>query len=186
MGRKNNNTKASKWKQLSEQERYQIEILIQSGYAPKEIGRKLKRDRRTIEREIRRGTIEQRDGQWRKRIIYCADVGRRVHNERGKNKGQQLKIGNDHKLAEYIEKKIKDNEYLFSGRLEIDFINEKYHLGIPEGEYETLAGYVFIRNENIPEEKDIIYIDNFEITIVSATDNRIETLQLKKLPKYDD
>lgn len=95
-------------------------------------------------------------------------------------------IQDEHDKDEYIDKSLGDHLYLFSGRLEIDFVNEKYGLGIPEGEYETIAGYVFLRNENIPEEKDILYIDNFEITIVSATDNRIETLQLKKLPKHDD
>jgi len=95
-------------------------------------------------------------------------------------------IQDEHDNDEYIEKILGEDEYLFSGRLEVDFINEKYNLNIPEGEYETLAGFVFVRNEDIPEEKDIIYIDNFEITIVSATDNRIETLQIKKLPKYDD
>ena len=95
-------------------------------------------------------------------------------------------IQDEHDKDEYIDNVLENNEYLFSGRLEIDFINEKYHLGIPEGEYETLAGYVFLRNENIPEENDVLYIDNFEITIISATDNRIETLQLKKLPKHDD
>lgn len=95
-------------------------------------------------------------------------------------------IQDEHDKDEYIDKELETNTYLFSGRLEIDFINEKYNIGIPEGEYETIAGYVFVKNENIPEENDILYIDNFEITIVAATENRIETLQIKKLPKHDD
>lgn len=95
-------------------------------------------------------------------------------------------IQDEHDKDEYIEKELEPNVYLFSGRLEIDFVNEKYDIGIPEGEYETIAGYVVEENENIPDENDILYIDNFEITIISASDNKIETLRLKKLPKHDD
>ena len=95
-------------------------------------------------------------------------------------------IQDEHDKDDLTEKKLPDNEYIFSGRIEIDYINEKYGLDIPEGDYETLAGYVVVKHEDIPEEKETIFIDNFEILILEAMNTRIETIQLKKLPKHDD
>lgn len=95
-------------------------------------------------------------------------------------------IQDEHDNDEFIEKQLDTHEFIFSGRLEIDYINEKYHLDIPEGDYETLGGYVVVGNEDIPNEKETIFLDNFEILILNASNNRIETLQIKKLPKHDD
>jgi putative hemolysin len=95
-------------------------------------------------------------------------------------------IEDEHDDDEFIEKKNADDEYVFSGRLEIDYLNEKYKLNIPEGEYETIAGYVIVNHEDIPEENETIRIDNFEITIVSAEDNRLETLRIKVLSDSDE
>jgi IS30 family transposase len=108
MGQENNNIKKRKWKHLSERERYKIEALAQQGLTPAEIAASLepKRDRRTIEREIARGSVEQRDSLWREKIVYLADAGQRVHDEKAANKGRGLKIGHDHALAGYLEQKI--------------------------------------------------------------------------------
>ncbi len=113
MGQDKNSTKARKWKQLSEKERYKIEALSQQGLTPAAIGAVLnpRRDRRTIERELKRGLTEQRDSQWRERYVYLADVGQRRHEERAANKGRGLKIGHDHKLANHIEDKIKNEKW---------------------------------------------------------------------------
>ena len=111
MGQKQNSIKSRKWKQISERERYQIEILFQSGLTPIEIGKKIGRDRRTIEREIARGSVLQLDTYLQEHIRYCADTGQRVHEERACNKGRPLKIGHDHKLAAYIEQKIGLEKY---------------------------------------------------------------------------
>lgn len=111
MGQKNSTTKTEKWKHINERERYKIEALLQSGLSPTEISRQLSRDRRAIEREIVRGSVMQVDSEWRERSQYCADAGQRVHCERAANKGRPLKIGYDHRLAEYIEKKIGKEEY---------------------------------------------------------------------------
>ena len=111
MGQAKNSTRTGKWKQLSARERYQIEILLQSGYSPKEVSKKIGRDRRTIEREIKRGNVMQRDTYLREREKYCADAGQRVHDERASNKGRPLKIGHDHKLAEHIERKVGEERY---------------------------------------------------------------------------
>jgi len=113
MGQGYDTTKARKWEQISEKERYKIEALFHQGLTPGEIGAALtpERDRRTIEREIARGLTQQRDSEWRERYVYLADVGQRVHDERGANKGRGLKIGDDHALAKYVEDKIKNERW---------------------------------------------------------------------------
>lgn len=111
MGQKQDSIRAEKWKQLSERERYKIEALLQSGLTPIEVSRQIGRDRRTIEREINNGSVVQVDSLWREKLRYCADTGQRKHDERASNKGRPLKIGHDHKLAEYIEKKVGEEKY---------------------------------------------------------------------------
>lgn len=111
MGQKQCTTTKKKWKQLSERERYQIEALDRKKISPGEIGRLLGRDRRTIERELARGKIEQRDYEWRERFCYCADAGQRISVGNAANKGRPVKIGHDHKLARYIEEKIGKEKY---------------------------------------------------------------------------
>ena len=111
MEQRNNTARKREWKQLTEKERYKIEILLQEKLSPTEIAERMGRNRRTIEREIVRGSVPQLDSHLRERIVYLADVGQRVHNERGANKGRGLKIANDHKLAKHIEQKIGKEKY---------------------------------------------------------------------------
>jgi len=113
MGQGQNITKPTKWKHLSEKDRYKIEALYHQGLSPSEIGKSLepKRDRRTIERELKRGMTLQRDYEYRDRFVYLADVGQWKHDEKAANKGRSLKIGHDHKLAQYIEDKIKNEKW---------------------------------------------------------------------------
>jgi len=106
MGREHCNTSRKKYQQISEKERYQIEGLLRSGLRPSAIALQFGKDRRTIEREIEKGTVDQLDSELRKRRVYCADAGQRVCVQRGKNKGRGLKIGHDHALADYLEQKI--------------------------------------------------------------------------------
>ena len=95
-------------------------------------------------------------------------------------------IEDEHDVEDLTEKKINEKEYLFSGRLEVDYLNEEYGLDIPEGEYETLSGFIVTRNEDIPEQGDTVRIDHFEIKIVKATDKRIMLVQIKVLEKEED
>lgn len=111
MGQEQCSTSKRIWKQLSEHERYQIEILDRKGTPPKEIGQLMGRDRRTIERELARGRVEQRDSLWRSKYVYCADAGQRAAEKNAANKGRPLKIGYDHKLVRYIEEKIGKEKY---------------------------------------------------------------------------
>lgn len=89
-------------------------------------------------------------------------------------------IEDEHDTTELIEKQINENEYLFSGRLEIDYLNEKYHLKIPESEdYETLAGFIFHRHENIPLINENIIIDHFIFKILKVSKTKIDLVHLK-------
>ena len=93
-------------------------------------------------------------------------------------------IQDEHDIPEETEKKINDKEYLLSGRLEIDYLNNKYELNIPESEsYETLSGFIFHHHENIPEAGEEIVIPPFTFTAVKMNNNRIEQVRLKINPE---
>jgi len=77
-----------------------------------------------------------------------------------------------------MEEKIDDKNYIFSARLEIDYLNDRYNLNLPDGDYETLGGLILSENENIPEINDVIKIPPFIVTIYSKTDNRIDRVKL--------
>lgn len=82
-----------------------------------------------------------------------------------------------------INKNPSPGVYVFSGRIEIDFINEKYNLNLPESEeYETLAGYIIHEYENIPFEKDKILINNYLIEVLKASETRIELVKIQTKP----
>ena len=87
----------------------------------------------------------------------------------------------DDAVEELVEKQLSEDEFIFSGRIEIDYINEKYQLNIPHGDYETLAGYIVANHENIPEQDEKINVDNFEIDILMVSETRIETVKMKVL-----
>ena len=89
-------------------------------------------------------------------------------------------IQDEHDVLEETEKQINENEFYFSGRIEIDYINEKYNLNVPEDEsYETLGGFIFHHHENIPQPGEEIIIPPFSIIIQKVKNNRIELVRLK-------
>jgi CBS domain containing-hemolysin-like protein len=90
-------------------------------------------------------------------------------------------IDDEHDTNEFIEKQINENEYIFSGRLEIDYINEKYKLNIPESpEYETIAGYILFHHHSIPKTNEIINLPEFTIKILKSTNTKIDLIMLNK------
>ncbi|MGK0364028.1 MAG: putative hemolysin [Saprospiraceae bacterium] len=92
-------------------------------------------------------------------------------------------IEDEHDIEEFIEEKISDTEYLFSGRLELDFLNERYpELQLPDGEYHTLSGYLVMTTESIPEEGDEIELGEYKFMVVLMSDTRIETVRVIKKP----
>ena len=89
-------------------------------------------------------------------------------------------IQDEHDVPEETEKQIGDNEFLFSGRLEIDYLNKKYNLEIPEDEsFETLSGFIFHHHENIPRQNEEIIIPPFTIIVQKVRNNRIEQVRMK-------
>ncbi len=88
-------------------------------------------------------------------------------------------IEDEHDTTAFVEKKVNDNEYIFSGRFDIDLINEKYQIGIPESEeYETLAGFILYHYESIPKVNTIIRIGRFSFKVLKATFTKIELVYL--------
>ena len=89
-------------------------------------------------------------------------------------------IEDEHDIKELTEKVISPNEYLLSGRLEIDYLNEKYQLNLPEkDDFETLAGLIMFYYGSIPGNNDVIRIGNTVIKILRATTTRLELVSLK-------
>jgi CBS domain containing-hemolysin-like protein len=89
-------------------------------------------------------------------------------------------IEDEHDTVELIEKKVKEGEYIFSGRLEIDYLNDKYYLNIPESEdYDTLAGFITHHYEKIPILNERITIEPFQIKILKATKTKIDLVYLQ-------
>lgn len=88
-------------------------------------------------------------------------------------------IEDEHDTSDIIEKKINEKEFVFSGRVEIDIINEKYFLEIPENEeYETLAGFILYYHESIPKINTEIKINGFLLKILKASSTKIELVKL--------
>lgn len=77
-----------------------------------------------------------------------------------------------------IEKKISKHHFIFSARLEIDYLNKKYELNFPEGEYSTLGGFITSISGLIPQQDEIIEYENLKIKILEATPTRIELVEI--------
>jgi len=88
-------------------------------------------------------------------------------------------IEDEHDSSVLKEEKVSDHEYIFSGRHEIDYLNERYQLGIPDSDdYETLAGLILSHHESIPKINERITIGKFIFRILDVTETRIELIRL--------
>jgi putative hemolysin len=90
-------------------------------------------------------------------------------------------IRDEYDTEEFEEKKLSNDEYIFSGRLELDYLNRKYGLELPENESETLSGYIINQHATIPHLRDRIIIGDYEFEIVNVSDTRIEMVRMKVL-----
>jgi putative hemolysin len=90
-------------------------------------------------------------------------------------------IRDEYDTEEFEEKKLSNDEFIFSGRLELDYLNKKYELELPAGESETLSGYIINQHGTIPRLKDRIIIGDYEFEIVNVSDTRIELVRMKIL-----
>src|SRR5690606_19091976 len=87
-------------------------------------------------------------------------------------------IQDEHDDEDWIEQQIDNNTYLVSARHEIDYLNEKYEWNIPEGDYDTLGGFILSVTEDLPNLHDVIDIPPFTFTIVAMQDARIDIVKI--------
>ena len=96
-------------------------------------------------------------------------------------------IEDEHDSVAHFEKKRDENTYEFSARLEVDYLNQTYDLGLPENEfYETLGGMIVFQTEDIPDKGAVIEIDDFLITVVKVSSTKIERLVVQKKTSSDE
>lgn len=90
-------------------------------------------------------------------------------------------IEDEHDVEDLLEQQLGDEEFYFSARLEIDYLNATYELGLEESEeYETLGGFIIHHLENIPEADSLVEIGEWRFKITAVSQNRIETIHLSK------
>ena len=90
-------------------------------------------------------------------------------------------IEDEHDATVFTEQQINDNEYIFSARIEIDFLNDKYKFELLESEeFETLAGYIFFLHEQIPQKNEIIETEQYTFEVLDVEGPKIEKVRLIK------
>jgi len=90
-------------------------------------------------------------------------------------------IEDEHDIHDYVAEKTGENEYLFSGRLEVETINSRFNLDIPESDdYETIAGFILHIHQHFPKLNEVIRIEHFTMKCMKVTNNRIEMVRLTK------
>ncbi|HHH50742.1 MAG TPA: HlyC/CorC family transporter [Saprospiraceae bacterium] len=91
-------------------------------------------------------------------------------------------IEDEHDQEDYIETQVSEKEFIFSGRLELDYLNEKYEqINFPIGDYHTLSGYLVMTIENIPEQSEEIELDGYKFIFELVSETKIETVRVIKL-----
>lgn len=90
-------------------------------------------------------------------------------------------IHDEYDVEENIEKQLSDDQFVLSGRMELDYLNEKYNMKFPVSESETLSGYIINAHEAIPKKGETIIIDDYKFDILSVSDTRIESVEMKIL-----
>jgi putative hemolysin len=96
-------------------------------------------------------------------------------------------IGDEYDEEDLIEKKISETEYLFSGRLEIDDLNETYpEIDLPDGDYQTLSGYIVMTSGAIPEQGEELILDKYKYIFEKVSNTKIELVRLIIIPNEDE
>ncbi len=103
-------------------------------------------------------------------IISLEDVLEQIFGE----------IEDEHDKPDMVEKRISEREFVFSCRLDVEYLNEEYEIGIPESdEYDTLAGYIISRYEELPTAGTVMEFDGLRIKILRTTRSRIELARVE-------
>lgn len=157
MGQEYYNIKNRKGKHLNYEERVKIETLRKEKMKASEIAIRIGCSKRTIERELKRGTVELLNSDLTTRMEYSADLGQNIYDEKASAKGPNLKIGNNHKLVEAIEQRIKNKYSPYAALEDIkNNENEKIEVNIC---LKTLYNYIDmnlflnITNKDLPVKK---------------------------------
>jgi CBS domain containing-hemolysin-like protein len=88
-------------------------------------------------------------------------------------------IEDEHDSESLLEKKLSESEFVFAGRLEVAYLNEKYSLNIKESDaYETLAGFIIFSSESIPNAGEVLELDNFKVRILKTTASKVDLVHL--------
>jgi len=91
-------------------------------------------------------------------------------------------IEDEHDTVVLIEEKLDENNYKFSARIEVDYINETFKINLPDEEnYETLGGLIVAHTEEIPKKDEIVIIENFQFTILEVSNTKIDLVELRVL-----
>ena len=107
-------------------------------------------------------------------IISLEDVLEQIFGE----------IEDEHDKPDMVEKRISEREFVFSCRLDVEYLNEKYDMNIPESEeYDTLAGYIISRYEELPTAGTVMEFDALRIKILRTTRSRIELARVERVEK---
>lgn len=90
-------------------------------------------------------------------------------------------IEDEHDLVALVEEELGDNHYKFSARLEVDYLNDMYKLNLPESEnYETLGGLIVNCTEEIPEQNEIVEIEDYIFKVIEVSSTKIELVEMKR------
>ncbi|MBD5225083.1 MAG: HlyC/CorC family transporter [Bacteroidales bacterium] len=96
-------------------------------------------------------------------------------------------IQDEHDKVSLVEREIAPGIYEFSGRAEIEYLNDKYHLDIPEeDEYQTLAGYILYSTGQIPAKGTILELENLRMEIIEKSANRLELIRVTPIPSSEE
>ena len=94
-------------------------------------------------------------------------------------------IEDEHDQEDRLEEVLEPGVFLFSGRMEIDHLNEKYGLFLPEGDYHTLSGYLVTTTEDIPEQGEVLELGDYRFHIELVSNTRIETVKIEEFKKEE-
>ncbi|NJC26167.1 hemolysin family protein [Neolewinella antarctica] len=95
-------------------------------------------------------------------------------------------IDDEHDDDTYTEEVLPKGEFLFSGRLEVNYLNEKYQLDLPETDYHTLSGLAIGVAETLPEEQERILIKGYELIMVEVSNTKVELIRMRPVADEDE
>lgn len=174
---------------ITERQRYGIELLLKEKYTKPRIAKVLGIKYNTLYKEIERGTVEQMDSELRVFRVYKADYAQMIYEKSTSNRGRNLKIGADHKLAAYIEEMIKEQKYSPEALL-LHAKNENLHFSTtlcPKTIYNYLDMGLFLNvtNDDLPYKKPRKKKEKKEKSTVSLNNRKGRSIEERPATIFD-